>query len=76
MDDFGHLADTAINGTILDYPDKDGNEPPATPKQIYELILEEVDCAIEQVNDLKRQIEVLAIHQEHRADTNYLPLVD
>ena len=61
---------------ILDYPDKDGNRPPATPKQIYELILEEVDFAIEQVNDLKRQIEVLAIHQEHKADANYLPLVD
>lgn len=76
LDRLRYLTDTAINGTILDYPDKDGNEPPATPKQIYELILEEVDCAIEQVNDLKRQIEVLAIHQEHRADANYLPLVD
>ena len=76
LDRLRYLTDTAINGTILDYPDKDGNRPPATPKQIYTLILEEVDCAIEQVNDLKRQIEVLAIHQEHRADANYLPLVD
>ena len=51
LDRLRYLTDTAINGTILDYPDKDGNEPLATPKQIYELILEEVDCAIEQVND-------------------------
>ena len=26
--------------------------------------------------DLKQQIEVLIIHQEHKADANYLPLVD
>ncbi len=76
LDRLRYLTDTAINGTILDYPDKDGNRPPATPKQIYTLILEEVDCAIDQVNDLKRQIEVLAIHQEHKADANYLPRVD
>lgn len=76
LESLRYLTYTAITGTILDYPDKDGNRPPATPKQIYELILEEVDFAIEQVNDLKRQIEVLAIHQEHRADANYLPLVD
>ena len=54
------LADTAMNGTVLD-KDENGQEVPASPQTIYELILEFADSALADIDDLKRQIEVLAI---------------
>ncbi len=43
LDRLRYLTDTAINGTILDYPDKDGNEPPANGKSKYWLFIKNIE---------------------------------
>ena len=45
-------------------------------EQLLDVVNELAFNALAEIDDLKRQIEVLAIHHEHKADIHYLPVVD
>ena len=73
------IADATLDGKITKTAttaDGEKVQIPFTHKDGLEFVLDRLSVVLSDIDDLKRQIEVLAIHQEHRADTNYLPLVD
>ena len=73
------IADATLDGKITKTATTEDGEKvqiPFTHKDGLEFVLDRLSVVLSDIDDLKRQIEVLAIHQEHRADTNYLPLVD
>ena len=47
-------------------------------EEVLDLILDRVTLALMDIDDLKRQIEALAIHHEAKAERDYLtlPVVD
>lgn len=55
-----------------------GSPLPLRKDEILNAVLEKTECALAEIDDLKRQIEVLAIHQETKAERDYLnlPVVD
>ena len=73
------IADATLDGKITKTATTEDGEKvqiPFTHKDGLEFVLDRLSVVLSDIDDLKRQIEVLAIHQEHRADANYLPLVD
>ena len=73
------IAEATLDGKITKTATTEDGEKvqiPFTHKDGLEFVLDRLSVVLSDIDDLKRQIEVLAIHQEHRADTNYLPLVD
>lgn len=73
------IADATLDGKITKTATTEDGEKvqiPFTHKDGLEFILDRLSVVLSDIDDLKRQIEVLAIHQEHKADANYLPLVD
>lgn len=73
------IADATLDGKITKTATTEDGEKvqiPFTHKDGLEFVLDRLSVVLSDIEDLKRQIEVLAIHQEHKADVNYLPLVD
>ena len=73
------IADATLDGKITKTATTEDGEKvqiPFTHKDGLEFVLDRLSVVLSDIDDLKRQIEVLAIHQEHKADANYLPLVD
>lgn len=73
------IADKTLDGKITKTATTEDGEKvqiPFTHKDGLEFVLDRLSVVLSDIDDLKRQIEVLAIHQEHKADANYLPLVD
>ncbi|EGT80375.1 Hypothetical protein GGE_1631 [Haemophilus haemolyticus M21639] len=73
------IADATLDGKITKTATTEDGEKvqiPFTHKDGLEFVLDRLSAVLSDIDDLKLQIEVLAIHQEHRADANYLPLVD
>ena len=73
------IADATLDGKITKTATTEDGEKvqiPFTHKDGLEFVLDRLSVVLSDIDDLKRQIEVLAIHQEHRADANYLPRVD
>lgn len=73
------IADATLDGKITKTATTEDGEKvqiPFTHKDGLEFVLDRLNVVLSDIEDLKRQIEVLAIHQEHKADVNYLPLVD
>ena len=73
------IADATLDGKITKTATTEDGEKvqiPFTHKDGLEFVLDRLSVALSDIDDLKRQIEVLAIHQEHKADANYLPMVD
>ena len=73
------IADATLDGKITKTATTEDGEKvqiPFTHKDGLEFVLDRLSVVLSDIDDLKRQIEVLAIHQEHKDDVNYLPLVD
>ena len=73
------IAEATLDGKITKTATTEDGEKvqiPFTHKDGLEFVLDRLSVVLSDIDDLKLQIEVLAIHQEHRADANYLPLVD
>ena len=73
------IADATLDGKITKTATTGDGEKvqiPFTHKDGLEFVLDRLSVVLSDIDDLKRQIEVLAIHQEHKDDVNYLPLVD
>lgn len=73
------IADATLDGKITKTATTEDGEKvqiPFTHKDGLEFVLDRLSVVLSDIDDLKRQIEVLAIHQEHKADANYLPPVD
>ena len=73
------IAEATLDGKITKTATTEDGEKvqiPFTHKDGLEFVLDRLSVVLSDIEDLKRQIEVLAIHQEHKADVNYLPLVD
>ncbi len=73
------IAEATLDGKITKTATTEDGEKvqiPFTHKDGLEFVLDRLSVVLSDIDDLKRQIEVLAIHQEHKADANYLPLVD
>ena len=73
------IADATLDGKITKTATTEDGEKveiPFTHKDGLEFVLDRLSVVLSDIDDLKRQIELLAIHQEHKADANYLPLVD
>ena len=70
------IADATLDGKITKTATTEDGEKvqiPFTHKDGLEFVLDRLSVVLSDIDDLKRQIEVLAIHQEHKADANYLP---
>ena len=79
IEEIYEIADATLDGKITKTATTEDGEKvqiPFTHKDGLEFVLDRLSVVLSDIDDLKRQIEVLAIHQEHRADANYLPLVD
>lgn len=73
------IADATLDGKITKTATTEDGEKiqiPFTHKDGLEFVLDRLSVVLSDIDDLKRQIEVLAIHQEYKADASYLPLVD
>ena len=73
------IADATLDGKITKTATTEDGEKVQiqfTHKDGLEFVLDRLSVVLSDIDDLKRQIEVLAIHQEHKADVNYLPPVD
>ena len=73
------IADATLDGKITKTATTEDGEKvqiPFTHKDGLEFVLDRLSVVLSDIDYLKRQIEVLAIHKEHKADANYLPLVD
>ena len=73
------IADATLDGKITKTATTEDGEKvqvPFTHKDGLEFVLDRLSVVLSDIDDLKLQIEVLAIHQEHKADVNYLPRVD
>ncbi|EGT81113.1 Hypothetical protein GGE_1299 [Haemophilus haemolyticus M21639] len=73
------IADATLDGKITKTATTEDGEKvqiPFTHKDGLEFVLDRLSAVLSDIDDLKLQIEVLAIHQEHKDDVNYLPLVD
>lgn len=73
------IADATLDGKITKAATTEDGEKvqiPFTHKDGLEFVLDRLSVVLSDIDYLKRQIEVLAIHQEHKDDVNYLPLVD
>ena len=79
IEEIYEIADATLDGKITKTATTEDGEKvqiPFTHKDGLEFVLDRLSVVLSDIDDLKLQIEVLAIHQEHRADANYLPLVD
>lgn len=79
IEEIYEIADATLDGKITKTATTEDGEKvqiPFTHKDGLEFVLDRLSAVLSDIDDLKLQIEVLAIHQEYRADANYLPLVD
>lgn len=79
IEEIYEIADATLDGKITKTATTEDGEKvqiPFTHKDGLEFVLDRLSAVLSDIDDLKLQIEVLAIHQEHKADANYLPLVD
>ena len=79
IEEIYEIADATLDGKITKTATTEDGEKvqiPFTHKDGLEFVLDRLSVVLSDIDDLKLQIEVLAIHQEHRVDANYLPLVD
>ena len=79
IEEIYEIADATLDGKITKTATTEDGEKvqiPFTHKDGLEFVLDRLSVVLSDIDDLKRQIEVLAIHQEHKDDVNYLPLVD
>lgn len=66
-----------MNGAIYKV-NEHGEKISKSKEEVLDLILDRVTLALMDIDDLKRQIEALAIHHEAKAERDYLtlPVVD
>ena len=71
------IADAGLNGAIYQV-NEHGEKISKSKEEVLDLILDRVTLALMDIDDLKRQIEALAIHHEAKAERDYLtlPVVD
>lgn len=71
------IADAGLNGAIYQV-NEHGKRISKSKEEVLDLILDRVTLALIDIDDLKRQIEALAIHYEAKAERDYLtlPVVD
>lgn len=71
------IADAGLNGAIYQV-NKLGERISKSKEEVLDLILDRATLALIDIDDLKRQIEALAIHHEAKAERDYLtlPVVD
>ena len=65
------IADATLDGKITKTATTEDGEKvqiPFTHKDGLEFVLDRLSVVLSDIDDLKLQIEVLAIHQEHRAE--------
>lgn len=81
IEEIYEIADGTLDGKVTKATyteDGDKVQVPFTHKEALEFVAERASLALMEVDDLKRQIEVLAIHHETKAERDYLtlPVVD
>ncbi len=71
------IADAGLNGAIYQVNEQ-GERISKSKEEMLDLILDRATLALIDIDDLKRQIEALAIHHEAKAERDYLtlPVVD
>lgn len=71
------IADTGLNGAIY-RANEHGERIAISKDEILDLILDQATLALMDVEDLKHQIEALAIHHKAKTEKDYLtlPVVD
>ncbi|WP_448757041.1 hypothetical protein [Aggregatibacter sp.] len=71
------IADAGLNGAIYRV-NEHGERIAISKEDILDLILDQTTLALMDIEDLKHQIEALAIHHEAKTERDYLtlPVVD
>lgn len=81
IEEIYEIADGTLDGKVTKTAYTEDGEKvqiPFTHKDGLEFVVERATQALMEIDDLKRQIEVLAIHHETKAERDYLtlPVVD
>lgn len=81
IEEIYEIADATLDGKITKTAiTEDGKKVPVpfTHKDGLEFVLDRLSAVLSDIDDLKRQIEALAIHHEAKAERDYLtlPVVD